>query len=100
MPKYQILYWHDIPVQVRISDRRNRLSKPLPPRFQEAVDKAAMRSGHRDDEAYTAGFHWGEAVERSGTPEEVIESVVTELDALYPEIDWRQTAARLKARDA
>ncbi len=30
MPKYQILYWHDIPVQVRVRDRQNRAGKPLP----------------------------------------------------------------------
>ena len=70
----------------------------LPDRFQVAVDKAAMRSGHRNDDDYTNGFHWSEPLERSGEPEALLEAVIAELEAEYAEIDWRATAARLKGR--
>ena len=42
MTTYQVLYWHDIPLQVRAGGRRDRASIELPIRFQEAVDNAAM----------------------------------------------------------
>lgn len=100
MTQFQILYWHDIPVQVRVRQGRTRLSRPLPGRFQSAVDKAAMRAGHASDEAYTNGYRWGELQEREGTPEAVLAAVIAELDAQYPDIDWRGTAARLKAAQA
>ena len=38
MPTYQILYWYEIPTQVRVREGRERVSKPLSPRFMEAVD--------------------------------------------------------------
>ncbi|MEM7030076.1 MAG: virulence factor [Chloroflexota bacterium] len=100
MPQYQILYWHDIPVQVRVKKGRKRLSKPLPNRFQEAVDKAAMRAKHASGDDYTDGYIWGDAQERDGEPQAILEDVIAELDAQYAEIDWRGTAAKVKAAAA
>lgn len=51
MVKYQILYWYDIPVQVRVRDESGRVSKPLPQRFQTAVDNAAMQAGITGEDA-------------------------------------------------
>ncbi len=98
MTTYQILYWHDIPVQVRAGGRRDRVSVELPPRFLDAVDKAAMASGLAGAEAYTDGFAWGTAQEREGAPAEVVASVAAELEAHYPTIAWRDIAAKLRER--
>jgi len=98
VPKYQILYWHDIPVQIRVREGRNRISRALPQRFQSAVDKAAMRAGHASGDAYTDGYHWSELQEHPGEAEAILDALVAELEARYPEIDWRQTAARLKEK--
>ncbi len=68
MASYQILYWHDIPMQVRVGGRRDRVSIELPARFQEAVDSAAMASKLTGTDAYLEGFVWGEMQERDGTP--------------------------------
>ncbi len=96
MASYQILYWHGIPCQVRAKDRSGRVSKELPPRFMEAVDKAAMASKSVDGESYTEGFNWGPREQRDGTPEEVATAVVAEIDAQYPEIDHRGVAQKIK----
>jgi len=96
MAKYQILYWHDIPTQVRATDENGRVGKQLPERFQLAIDEAAMSAGLVGDDGYTAGFNWGEEEERDGTAEEVAEAIVAELDEKTPEIDWQATAAKLK----
>ncbi|MFZ0543980.1 MAG: virulence factor [Candidatus Promineifilaceae bacterium] len=95
MAAYQILYWHDIPVQVRAGGRRDRVSAALPDRFQEAVDKAAMRANLTGSDAYTDGYHWGEPQEREGSAEEVAKAVTAELTAQFEEIDWRNTAEKL-----
>jgi hypothetical protein len=92
MATYQILYWHDIPVQVRAGGRRDRVSRELPPRFQVAIDNAAMAAGLTGTDAYLEGFVWGEAQEREGSPEGVVEAVTAELDKQYETIDWRGTA--------
>jgi hypothetical protein len=96
MATFQILYWHDIPMQVKATVGRQRASAPLPARFQEAVDAAAMAAGMTGSDAYMEQFRWGEPQERAGSPEEVAAAVVAELDAAQATVDWRATAAALK----
>lgn len=95
MASYQIMYWHDIPIQVKAGRGRNRASEALPPRFQIAIDNAAMAAGLTGSDAYIEGFHWSEPQEREGTPQEVVTAVAAELDAQYQTIEWRKTAAVL-----
>jgi hypothetical protein len=97
MATYQILYWYDIPTQVRAKEGRQRVSKPLPDRFMETVDKTAMAARITGGDAYMNGFKWTKAQEREGTPEEVATVVVEETVAQYETINWRETANRLKA---
>lgn len=96
MTSYQILYWHNIPVQVRAGGRRERASVELPPRFQEAVDSAAMTAGLTGTDGYLSGFVWGAAQERDGAPAEVAAAVAAELEAQHADIDWRATAAAIR----
>lgn len=98
MSTYQIMYWHDIPVQVRAGGRRDRASVELPPRFQVAVDNAAMAAGLTGTDAYLDGFIWSDPAEREGTPAEVAAAVAAELAAQYATIDWRSTVAAIQAR--
>jgi hypothetical protein len=96
MTQYQILFWHDIPLQVRSRDGRARANVSLPPRFQEAVDAAAMLAGLTGDDAYTDGLRWSDPQERPGAPDEIAAAVAAEIDQQYLAIDWRKTAAALK----
>ena len=100
MATYQILYWHDIPVQVRAKDAGGRASAVLPDRFQEAIDQAAMAAGLIGSDEYTEGFRWGEQHERAGSAREVADALAAELDAQHPLIDWRATVAALRGRGA
>lgn len=96
MTTYQILYWHGIPVQVRAGGRRDRVSRELPPRFQAAIDSAAMAAGLTGTDAYLVGFAWSEPQEREGSPAEVAAAVATELEAQFETIDWRSTAVTVQ----
>jgi hypothetical protein len=100
MARYQILFWHDIPLQVRAHDGDGRRSVPLPERFQEAVDRAAMAAGLHGGDAYTAGLRWGERLERDGPATQVAAEIAAELDAAMPTIDWQATARRLRDGNA
>lgn len=95
MTTYQVLYWHDIAIQVRAGGRRDRVSRELPPRFLAAIDSAAMAAGLTGTDAYLDGFAWSEPHERDGSPEEVVEAVLAELEQQYETIDWRGTAVSL-----
>ena len=96
MATYQIMYWHDIPIQVRAGGRRDRASQELPARFQIAIDNAAMAAGLTGSDAYIETFRWSDPIEREGSPADVVAEVVAELDAEYKKIDWRKTAESLK----
>ena len=89
MAKYKILYWKGIPAQVRATDENGRTNKPLPERFQVAIDEAAMALGLVGSDAYTNGFHWGEEIEHPGTAKEAADAIAAVLDNKYPSIDWR-----------
>lgn len=96
MATVQVLYWHDIPVQVRASAGRERRSVSLSERFQEAVDRAAMVVGVIDSDDYTDLYVWGEPQEREGTPEEVAKALAAELEVQHATINWRATADALR----
>ncbi len=96
MASYQVLYWKDIPLQVRARDGSDRISLPLSERFQEAVDQAAMLAGLTGSEAYTDLLQWTEPQEKPGTANEVAHSVAAELESAFSTIDWRRTAAALR----
>ena len=97
MTTYQILFWHDIPVQVRAGGRRERVSVELPARFQAAIDSAAMAAGLTGTDGYLSGFVWSAAAERDGAPAEVAAAVAAEMDAQHATIDWRATAAAIRS---
>ncbi|HLF89090.1 MAG TPA: virulence factor [Anaerolineales bacterium] len=97
MAKYQILYWHDIPLQVKAQEGRTRASKPLSERFQVAVDNASMEAGLTGTDEYLNLMQWGDPQEREGTPDEIVDALVAELEAQYVKIEWRKTAEALKS---
>lgn len=96
MASVQVLYWHDIPAQVRAVSGRERRSVSLSDRFQEAIDRAAMMVGVIDSDEYTDLYAWGEPQEREGSPQEAAQAVAAELEAQYATIDWRATAEALR----
>lgn len=51
-----IVYWRDIPAQLIAGRGRTAEKLELPPRFLAAIDRAAMRGGARDADAYLAAW--------------------------------------------
>ena len=51
-----IISWRDIPSQVIVKRGREAAKVPLSARFQEAIDRAAMRAGKGSSEAYLADW--------------------------------------------
>ena len=72
MAKKIIIYWRDIPSQVMAQKGRKRHKVFLSERFQEAIDRAAMRAGKGSSEAYIA--EWRR--ESSQCPDEDLDGMV------------------------
>jgi len=49
-----IIWWRDIPAQVVVRDGRQTAKIVLHPRFQVAIDKAAVKAGRRAMDDYIA----------------------------------------------
>jgi len=47
-----LIYWRDIPAQVIVQRGRRREKVQLSSRFQEAIDRAAMRANKGSSDAY------------------------------------------------
>ncbi|MDX1413293.1 MAG: virulence factor [Candidatus Promineifilaceae bacterium] len=82
--KFQIIYWRDIPAQVKVKAGRERAGRPLSDRFPVAIDEAAMRAGLTDSTDYLAEWRNGEWQEREGTLGEILDALVAEIEAAYP----------------
>ena len=61
MASLSIIYWRDIPAQVVVRHGRTTAKVQLSSRFQEAVDRAAMRAGRGSSDAYLADWKRGDA---------------------------------------
>lgn len=90
--QYQIIYWRDIPAQVKVRAGRTRLGRPLPQRFEQAIDQAAMQAGLIGSDDYLAEWRTAEWQEREGEPEAVLAAVTAELEAAFPPERLREMA--------
>ena len=83
MPDVTIVYWRDIPAQVIVGKGRRGAKRQLPERFEQAIDRAAMKTGAEDTDAYLAEWRKAEPYQVEGEPEEIAEAEATRLDAEY-----------------
>ncbi len=82
--KYQVLYWQDIPSQVKAWDDFDEIKLNLDNRFAERIDLSAQKQGLIQADSYMAHLRWGEEAERPGTPAEVAAAVKNEMEAKFP----------------
>jgi FAD/FMN-containing dehydrogenase len=84
MTEYQLTSWRDLPSLVVAREGETVTKAPLAQRFQEAIDEAAMRLGETSSDEYLAGWTRGEWTPAAGTPHEVCDRVVAELEEQWP----------------
>lgn len=85
MPDVTVIYWRDIPAQVLVKQGRQRQREKLTARFQEGIDRAAMRARKVDTDAYLED--WRRATERvdgemRALALETVQRIETEYDDL------------------
>ena len=84
MATYKILYWQEIPSQIKVDDGMDEVTLAMPARFLERIDEQALRRGLHDSDDYQAQWNWSEEEEREGTAAEVAEALKAELEARWP----------------
>lgn len=82
MPDVTIIYWRDIPAQVLVGKGRSASKVQLPERFEQAIDRCAMKVGAKDDGAYLAEWRRVAHV-AEGEPAALAASEAARLEAEY-----------------
>ncbi|MEE9328250.1 MAG: virulence factor [Cocleimonas sp.] len=82
MPKIITIFWRDIPAQVNAKEGRKRAKKLLPARFQEAIDRAAMRAKKSDADAYLDDWR-RETQSKSGDMNEIVAEIAASIESEY-----------------
>jgi hypothetical protein len=85
MAELTVIYWRDIPAQVVAKAGRASAKQALSPRFQDAIDRAAMRAGAHGTDAYLAEWRRGAPVPCAETLDSVVAAAATGLEAAYDE---------------
>ena len=83
MPDVTIVYWRDIPAQVIVGKGRRGSKRVLPERFEQAIDRAAMKVGAADTDAYLAEWRKAAPVAMDGDPDAIADAETARLDAEY-----------------
>jgi hypothetical protein len=83
MPEVTIVYWRDIPAQVIVGKGRGGAKVQLTERFEQAIDRCAMRSGAKDTDSYLAEWRKAAAETMEGEPKAVAAAVAARLEAAY-----------------
>ena len=83
MPQLVIVYWRDIPAQVIVGKGRQAAKSVLPDRFEQAIDRCAMKIGAKDQDAYLAEWRKAPPVDVAGEPAEVAKETIERLDREY-----------------
>lgn len=81
--QYQIIYWRDIPSQIKAKVKRKRMSRPLTDRFLQTIDAAAMASGETDTDEYLAEWKPSPWQPIEGDPNEFLDALAAKIEADY-----------------
>lgn len=83
--EYQVTYWRDVPSLVVVREGEHVTKSPLAPRFQEAIDEAAMRLGQTGSDDYLSEWRRDDWTPADGTTTSVADRLVEDLEAQWPD---------------
>ncbi|MEN8840990.1 MAG: virulence factor [Octadecabacter sp.] len=83
MADVTIVYWRDIPAQVIVGKGRRGTKVQLSERFEQAIDRAAMKSGAAGTDDYLADWRKAPAYPVEGSDADVAASEAARLEAEY-----------------
>jgi hypothetical protein len=81
MTAYKVLYWQEIPTQIKTEDDMDDVTVMLDEKFMKQVDILAAKRGLQSSDDYLAQWKWTDEEEREGTAQEVADAVKAELEA-------------------
>ena len=83
MPDVTIVYWRDIPAQVIVGKGRRASKVALSERFEQAIDRCAMKTGAAGTDEYLAEWRKAAPYDVAGEPAEVAKAEADRLEGEY-----------------
>ena len=83
MARLITVFWRDIPAQVIVRRGRANTKTQLSQRFQEAIDRAAMRAGKGSSDAYLEEWRRVSSIIMGDEPEAAARAAAAALEAGY-----------------
>jgi len=80
MAKYRIMYWKHIPQSFTVEGDGRTIKKQLSEKVQKKIDAYAMADGLTSTSEYAAQYKRGDWTEQDGTPEEVADALLSQLE--------------------
>ena len=83
MPEVTIVYWRDIPAQVIVGKGRKAAKVQLNERFEQAIDRAAMKTGAAGTDDYLAEWRKAQPYELPGDQDDIAKAEAARIEAEY-----------------
>ena len=83
MGKLITVFWRDIPSHIIFKTKSGRFKKQMSPRFEEAIDRAAMRAGKGSSEAYMADWRRDIRNIKADDPESIVDKEIELLETIF-----------------
>ena len=80
----RIMYWKEIPVQVKADDGGTPISEPLDKRFQQGIDAVAMFDGSVGTDEYWIGWEWKEIGDVPGSAKAAASAIADRINDRFP----------------
>lgn len=81
MAIFKVLYWQEVPTQIKAEDETEDVTVTLDERFMTQVDLLAAKRGLQSMDDYLAQWKWSEEAERKGSAREVADALKAEFEA-------------------
>jgi len=81
MARYRIMYWKHIPQSFTVEGEGRTIKKQLSQKVQDKIDAYAMAEGLTSTSDYSSQYKRGDWLERDGSPEEVADALLSQLEA-------------------
>jgi hypothetical protein len=87
MARYRIMYWKHIPQSFTVEGEGRSVKRQLSQKIQNAIDAYAMVEGITSTSDYAAQYKRGDWIDREGSPEEVANELLSELETQFAKIE-------------
>ena len=83
MGKLITVFWRDIPSHIIFKTKSGKYKKQMSPRFEKAIDRAAMRGGKGSSDAYMADWRREIVKIKTDDPQSIVDQEIELLEQMF-----------------